>query len=45
MPSDAWFAKPWVGLTDEEWQEIADKTDWSKLKQAIEAKFREKNGG
>ena len=38
----------WVGLTDEEWQEIADKTDisiWSKLKQAIEAKFREKNGG
>ena len=40
--------KPWIGLTDEDWQQIADETDsviWSGLKQAIETKLKEKNGG
>jgi hypothetical protein len=35
-------------LTDEDWQAIADTTGqiiWSTLKQAIEAKLKEKNGG
>jgi hypothetical protein len=39
--------RQWVGLTDEDWQEIADKTDWiiwSEVRQAIEAKLKEKNG-
>ena len=38
----------WVGLTDDDWQQIADETDyiiWSTLKQAIEAKLKEKNNG
>ena len=38
--------RTWVGLTDEEWQEIADKYNliiWSSFKQEIEAKLKEKN--
>jgi hypothetical protein len=38
--------RQWVGLTDEDWQDISDKTAtiiWSNLKQAIEAKLKEKN--
>ena len=43
-PTDA---QPAVQLTDDDWQQIADETGyiiWSTLKQAIEAKLREKNG-
>ena len=39
-------AREWVGLSDEEWQELADKYDlvlWRLLKPEIEAKLREKN--
>lgn len=45
-PSGGVVKKPWVGLTDEEWQEIADKTDiiiWNELKEAIESKLKDKN--
>ncbi len=38
--------RQWVGLKDEDWQEIADKTDriiWPEVRQAIEAKLKEKN--
>jgi hypothetical protein len=40
--------REWVGLTDDDWQQIADETGydiWSTLKQAVDAKLREKNGG
>ena len=47
MPSDAWFAKPWVGLTDEELDAIYAGGDGTRtlrqIYQTIEAKFKEKN--
>ena len=39
-------SKPWVGLTEEEWEELADKYGvvlWRPLKSDVEAKLREKN--
>ena len=39
-------SKPWVGLTDEEWQDISDRYGliiWGPFKREIEAKLREKN--
>lgn len=39
--------RTWVDLTDDEWQELADKYDliiWSKFRREIEAKLKEKNG-
>ena len=39
-------AAQWVGLTGEDWQNIADETGcvvWSDLKQAVDAKLKEKN--
>jgi len=38
--------EPWVGLTEDDWQDIADSAGqiiWSDVKQAIETKLREKN--
>jgi len=38
--------RQWVGLTDEDWQDISDKTAtiiWSSLKQAVDDKLKEKN--
>jgi hypothetical protein len=40
--------RQWVGLTDDDWQEIADDTNyiiWSDVKQAVNAKIKEKNNG
>ena len=38
--------RTWVDLTDDEWQELADKYDiiiWSKFRREIEARLKEKN--
>ena len=54
MPSDAWFAKQWVSLTDEEVlliyrdqsnQDFQMRLDPFKLYAAFEAKLKEKSGG
>lgn len=45
-PEQPAASKPWVGLTDDDWKDIADTAGqiiWSDVKQAIEAKLREKN--
>jgi hypothetical protein len=46
MPSEAWFAKPWVELTDEECEEIQCDYGHTVSKYvflAVEAKLKEKN--
>ena len=45
-PSEAWFAKPWVGLTDDEWEKIQcdlGRTVSKYVFLAIEAKLKDKN--
>ena len=40
--------REWVGLTDEEWQDLSDRYGlilFGRFKSEIEAKLREKNGG
>ena len=56
-PSEAWFAKPWVGLTDDEFKTImldtynidlnvpGHSSDDHLLWANIESKLKEKNGG
>ena len=54
MPSEAWFAKQWVSLTDEEVlliyrdqsnQDFQMRLDPFKLYAAFEAKLKDKNNG
>ena len=45
-PSEAWFAKPWVGLTDEECEKIQcdyGRTVSKYVFLAIESKLKDKN--
>jgi hypothetical protein len=50
MPSDAWFAKPWVGLTNEEFKKVCWESggdgitgDREEALRAMEALLKEKN--
>jgi hypothetical protein len=48
MPSDAWFAKEWVGLTDDEMNQCSYDAEGFMIERevtmrAVEAKIREKN--